>query len=285
MSAPQPGDVELLHRENNINRLWLEDVLDPSHLPKYEEAENLKFLLMRENTHAERQSLNSISDVSTKLGVFITGRTLITIHRLESKSVAKVKEFAERAAHPHLLTPEQLALQLALNVLKTFDDESQLLSDELDKEETAVFMGSNKGEDMIRRLYRIKRKAGLNTRIVNLSAEWIHSFDKMDLDAVAVRDLYDKQRDVISDFDHLTAQVTNLINMFLALSDQKNNQAMKVLSVYSVYFLPITFIAGVYGMNFDNMPELHNKYAYFITMGIMAVIVVITYFYLRKKNF
>jgi magnesium transporter len=72
--------------------------------------------------------------------------------------------------------------------------------------------------------------------------------------------------------------------MFLALSDQKANQVMKVLAIYSVYFLPITFIAGVYGMNFDHMPELHSKYGYYITIGVMLTIVIVTFIYARRKQ-
>ena len=72
--------------------------------------------------------------------------------------------------------------------------------------------------------------------------------------------------------------------MFLALSDQKANQVMKVLAIYSVYFLPITFIAGVYGMNFDQMPELHSKYGYYITIGVMLTIVIVTFIYARRKQ-
>ncbi|MNX99351.1 Magnesium transport protein CorA [compost metagenome] len=97
-------------------------------------------------------------------------------------------------------------------------------------------------------------------------------------------DLIDKQKDVIADFDHLNAQTTNMISMFLALSDQKANQVMKLLAIYSVYFLPITFIAGIYGMNFDVMPELHHKHGYYIILGVMATIVFLTFLFMRRKR-
>jgi magnesium transporter len=72
--------------------------------------------------------------------------------------------------------------------------------------------------------------------------------------------------------------------MFLALSDQKANQVMKMLAIYSVYFLPITFIAGVYGMNFEYMPEITKPYGYFATLGLMGLIVIITFIYVRRKK-
>jgi magnesium transporter len=72
--------------------------------------------------------------------------------------------------------------------------------------------------------------------------------------------------------------------MFIALSDQKANQVMKMLAIYSVYFLPITFIAGLYGMNFKFMPELQHPYGYFATVGVMVLIVIITFIYFRRKK-
>jgi len=130
----------------------------------------------------------------------------------------------------------------------------------------------------------VKRKSGLNTRILNMSGDWISKFKTLDLEDVQVMDLLDKQKDVTADYDHLNAQTTNLISMFLAMSDQKANQVMKLLAIYSVYFLPITFIAGIYGMNFDNMPELHHKNGYFFTLGLMFVIVTFTFIYMRRKR-
>jgi magnesium transporter len=68
------------------------------------------------------------------------------------------------------------------------------------------------------------------------------------------------------------------------MSDQKANQVMKVLAIYSMYFFPITFIAGIYGMNFDVMPELHTEYGYYFTLGIMGLLSLITFVYVRKKG-
>jgi len=59
---------------------------------------------------------------------------------------------------------------------------------------------------------------------------------------------------------------------------------MKLLAIYSVYFLPITFIAGVYGMNFDIMPELHLEHGYFYTLGLMGLVVASTFVYMRRKR-
>lgn len=159
-----------------------------------------------------------------------------------------------------------------------------MLLDQLDKMENEVFLKNVSNSAQLKRLYRFKRKVGLNLKVLNLSSDWVSSFEKLPLDSVEIKDLKDSYKDAISDFDHLHLQTNNLMSMFLALSDQKANQVMKMLAIYSVYFLPITFIAGVYGMNFEYMPEITKPYGYFATLGLMGLIVIVTFIYVRRKK-
>lgn len=281
--APTEEDLQFLHERYHINKMLLEDTIDPNHLPKYEEVDQVKFFLTRESTDLERPALNNISDISSKLGIFLVPGLIITTHRAQSKSINEVFEELLKEK-PDDITRDRLALRLALKIIKTFDDESNTLLEIMDAIENEIFLKNTNQTNQIRRLYKLKRKSGLNTRILNISAEWITKFKNLDLQEVEVMDLLDKQKDVIADFDHVNAQTVNLISMFLALSDQKANQVMKLLAIYSVYFLPITFIAGIYGMNFDNMPELHHKNGYYFTLGLMLLIVVITFIYMRRKR-
>lgn len=285
VQAPSPEDLHFLHERYNINPLLLEDTTDPNHLPKFEQVDGVKFFLTRENTELERANINGINDISTKLGIFIFGKNIVTIHRLRNRSVMESRvEINQALESRETIKPEDIALKLALKIMKSFDDESKNILDTIDKLEGEIFLKNSSSSNQIRRLYKLKRKTGLNTRLLNLSTEWLENFKNLDLKDVEVVDLLDKQKDVIADFDHLNAQVTNLISMWLAFTDQKANQVMKVLAIYSMYFFPITFIAGVYGMNFDGMPELHTKYGYFITLGVMALIVVLTFIYVRRKR-
>lgn len=282
VEAPTAEDLHFLHERYNINQFFLDDTVDANHLPKYEQDSIVKFFLTRENTELERTNLNNISDISTKLGFFILDKVIITIHRMRNRSIYEYRK--EIVGEKENITPDRIALKLALKVMKSYDDEAKNLQEIMDNIENEIFLKNNNSSNQIRRLYKLKRKAGLNTRILNISADWIDKFRFLNLNDSETTDLKDKHKDVVADFDHLNAQVTNLISMFLALTDQKANQVMKLLAIYSVYFLPITFIAGLYGMNFDNMPELHHKYGYFATLGLMAVIVIITFVYMRRKK-
>ncbi|PTT73217.1 MULTISPECIES: CorA family divalent cation transporter [unclassified Chryseobacterium] len=282
VEAPTAEDLKFLHERYEINNLLLEDTLDPNHLPKYEEDGEVKFFLLRESTELERKNLNTISDISTKIGIFILGRTIITIHRMKTKSIAETKK--QLSAMKTETTSKNIALKIALLIMKSFDDESVSLLETMDNIENEIFLKNTNHTNQIKRLYKLKRKSGLNSRVLTISTDAIDKFKLLGLQDSEVYDLKDKHKDVVADFDHLNAQITNLIGMFLALSDQKANQVMKVLAIYSVYFLPITFIAGVYGMNFDNMPELHTQHGYFYTLGLMLLVVICTFIYARRKQ-
>lgn len=283
VESPTEEDLAFLHDRYDINSLLLEDTVDANHLPKYEQDGNVNFFLMRENTQLERSNLNTISDVSTKLGVFLMSEVIITIHRLKNRSIYELKKEIQLPINKEI-SRDKIALNLALKVMKSFDDESKDLMEIMDQIESEIFLKTTNHANHIRRLYRLKRKSGLNTRILNISTVWVQKFKLLDLDDISVTDLKDKHKDVIADFEHLNTQVASLISMFLAMSDQKANQVMKVLAIYSMYFFPVTFIAGIYGMNFVFMPELNLKYGYYITLGLMATITGITFFYVRKKG-
>lgn len=282
VESPTAEDLKFLHERYEINNLLLEDTLDPNHLPKYEEDGGVKFFLLRESTELERKNLNTISDISTKIGIFLVDKTIITIHRMKTRSIVETKK--QLSALDKDTSAEKIALMIALLIMKSFDDEAISLMETMDNIENEIFLKNTNHTTQIRRLYKLKRKSGLNSRVLTISTDAVDKFKLLDLQDSSVVDLKDKHKDVVADFDHLNLQITNLISMFLALSDQKANQVMKVLAIYSVYFLPITFIAGVYGMNFDNMPELHHKNGYFFTLGLMALIVVCTFIYARRKQ-
>jgi magnesium transporter len=282
VEAPTQEDLKFLHERYEINNLLLEDTLDPNHLPKYEADGSVKFFLLRESTELERKNLNTISDISTKIGIFLLDHTIITIHRMKTRSIAETKKQLSSSLVES--SPQKVALMIALLIMKSFDDESVSLMETMDNIENEIFLKNTNHTNQIRRLYKLKRKSGLNSRVLTISTDAIDKFKLLGLQDSEVVDLKDKLKDVVADFEHLNIQITNLIGMFIALSDQKANQVMKVLAIYSVYFLPITFIAGVYGMNFDNMPELHHKHGYFITLGAMALVVICTFIYARRKQ-
>lgn len=282
---PTKENLENLQERFGIEKLFLEDAVESEHLPKYEEVPGVKFYLTRESRDTETSTPNIISEISTKLAIFIVGRHLITIHRLPTPIIEQVLQEIRNPKFRTTINIDKVALKLGKKILLTFNEEQERVSDELDAIESKIFLSKMNDTLQIKNLYQIKRKAALNMRVLNLSTDWVKNFQQLSLSKIEVNDLIELQKDILNNFEHLSQQANNLMGLHLALSDQRNNEAMKMLSKYSIYFLPITFLAGVYGMNFDRMPELAFPYGYYITLSVMAIIVICTFIYLRKKRF
>jgi len=74
------------------------------------------------------------------------------------------------------------------------------------------------------------------------------------------------------------------MDMYMTLISNKMNEVMKMLTIIATIFIPLSFFAGIYGMNFENMPELSYKYGYFILLGAMALLILGMIFYFRRKK-
>ncbi|MDP4826179.1 MAG: magnesium and cobalt transport protein CorA, partial [Flavobacteriales bacterium] len=99
-----------------------------------------------------------------------------------------------------------------------------------------------------------------------------------------LRDVSDHIKEVIEMLDMYRETVTSLIDMYMTSSSNQMNQVMKVLTVISTIFIPLTFITGLYGMNFEYMPELKWKYGYFGVWGIIFLATGALLYYFRKKT-
>jgi magnesium transporter len=96
--------------------------------------------------------------------------------------------------------------------------------------------------------------------------------------------LHQKCLELLDQTDYDLTSLDSASNFHYAAQSQRMNQIMKTLTIFSVIFMPLTFIVGVYGMNFDNMPELHTQHGYYVVWGIMMVSIIIMVIYFRKKD-
>ncbi len=120
----------------------------------------------------------------------------------------------------------------------------------------------------------------------------IMSLVKMDTEFIGkknrthYKELQDNINQAVELLDYYREVIYDELNMYHSAMSTKMNDIMTLLTIFSVVFIPITFIVGLYGMNFDNMPELRTKYGYFIVLGVMFVVAVgMLIFFKRKKWF
>ncbi len=96
--------------------------------------------------------------------------------------------------------------------------------------------------------------------------------------------LHQKSLELLEQIEYDLATLESASNFYFSTQNSKMNEVMKALTVVSVFFMPLTFIVGVYGMNFDNMPELHWKYGYFMILGGMFLLLLGMIIYFKKKK-
>jgi magnesium transporter len=84
--------------------------------------------------------------------------------------------------------------------------------------------------------------------------------------------------------DELLESATHLMNLEINLASQRTNEVMRVLTIFSAFFLPLTFIAGVYGMNFKRMPELEHRFGYPLVVAVMALTAAAIWVWFRRKG-
>ena len=126
-------------------------------------------------------------------------------------------------------------------------------------------------------------------KIFTLLDGWVHEFTFDSQTPVPIlfnrlQDLKETTASLILQFEDFLDEANSLLNIYLSSTSQKTNEVMKLLTIYSVFFMPLTFIVGVYGMNFEYMPELHWKYGYHFCMAIMTLISIVIFIWFKRKK-
>ena len=133
-------------------------------------------------------------------------------------------------------------------------------------------------------LYFLKTQTRITKKLLHLFQIVTNQIEVSEPNKTALQDIKDSLLNLMLNYDEVLENANNLLNSYHSVNSQKSNDVMKLLTIFSAFFLPLTFIAGIYGMNFENMPELKWQFGYFMTLGIMAIIAIIIYFWFKRKN-
>ena len=111
--------------------------------------------------------------------------------------------------------------------------------------------------------------------------------EKMEIEGFNVKYFSERKEqtnNLISNIDFELQELESKINLIFSIQGHRLNEVMKTLTILSVIFIPLTFLAGIYGMNFENIPELKYEYSYFILLGIMVLITLVSVWYFKRKK-
>ena len=143
---------------------------------------------------------------------------------------------------------------------------------------------------MVRRIHALKRELIFLRKSVWPLRELVNSMEKTESSLISnatvpyLRDVYDHTIQVIDTVESFRDMVSGMLDIYLSSISNRMNAVMKVLTIIATIFIPLTFIAGIYGMNFKFMPELAWKWGYFIVLIIMAVVAAIMLIYFKRKK-
>jgi magnesium transporter len=152
-------------------------------------------------------------------------------------------------------------------------------------------LGHNQpSKSVINKINAYKRELNFIRRNIRPAKEMILALSKMESEFifestyVHYKELLDNINQANDSSDSYREILTDQLNLYHTTISSKLNDIMKFLTIFSVIFIPLTFIAGIYGTNFDFLPELHYKYSYFIMLGVMLVLAIAMLIYFRKRK-
>ena len=279
ITEPTAQEMEMVSQEYHLHSQLVRDCMQPDHLPKYDSVDEVDFLILRYFSHVFEKKMATIQELTNKIAIFYTKNFLITIHKEPIQFLTNIQR---KYVEPQKCSgPEEVVIKILWQALETFDDPANRLSEQVDFFENQILLKTVTNAQ-IEALYYIKRQASISNKILMLMAEPInHIRFKED---PAFQDVKDQQLKMVTLYNQILEDVNNLMNLYMSFSAQKTNDVMKVLTIFSVFFMPLTFVVGIYGMNFEYMPELSKKWGYPAVLILMVTITIIIYGWFKKKK-
>lgn len=256
----------------NCHPLAVEDAQRKRHPPKTESFDDQELVLYRGITHFDEE----LNVELVPIALFASEKCFISIHQGKSLSIQQHWNDAKSSL---VRQPALLAIRIMHYSVGRYLDAVLAFEERINDLEDAMQESPN--DSVMRtlisyksRLRKLKRVFNYHERIAQtLLKETPELFIRTEPDIVhALQDLFDRCERVHSLATMYYEICGDLIEGYLSLTSHMLNNTMRVLTVITAIFVPLTFIAGIYGMNFDYIPELHVKNGYFIVMGLMGLV-------------
>lgn len=277
--------IELLGKEFTIHNLILEDIADTQQRPKFEEYNNGIFIIARALMFDKKK----LKVETEQVAFFFRDGLVLTFQERETDLFESVRKRIDIGKGK---IRQSGADYLCYALVDTLVDNYYLVLEDIE-EVIEIFdekLLSNPENHSKKDIHRLKRELLTLRKSVSPLREAISKFAKTDSafvkerTTIYVRDLYDHTIQVMDAIESYRDLLNGLQDLYLSEVSFKMNQVMQVLTVISAIFIPLTFLAGIYGMNFDHIPELHIKNGYFYLLGLMAVIFISLLYLFKKKK-
>ena len=268
-----------------IHPLVIEDVLQKNERPKIEIFDNYIFILLKSLTFDERKLKLNHEQIS----IILTKDNIISIQERPGDLFTSIrKNIEENRSIIRKMGSDYLMYSMLDNIIDYYFNIIEKIGDSIEKLEEGL-MNEPKSE-MLNEIYRLKKEIMYLRKAVWPLREAISKIERTNSKLIHkqikpyLRDVYEHTIQIIDTIETSRDLISGMLDLYLSSNSNKMNEVMKVLTVISTIFIPLTFITGVYGMNFNFMPELTWKFGYFLIWGIMVIIIIGMRYYFKKKD-
>jgi len=277
--------IEKIGGHFGLHSLVLEDIVNPGQRPKFEDFEKYIYIVLRMLTFDESKGKIDSEQVSLILGpnyVISFQERLGDVFGLIRDRIRTGKGRIRK------MGADYLAYALVDAIVDGYFGILEGLSEKIEHMEEELVRYPD--EKILRQIHYLKREMiGLRKSVWPLrelvsGLERSESWLIKDTTDVFLRDVYDHTIQVIDAVETFRDMVSGMLDIYLSSVSNRMNEVMKVLTIFAAIFIPLTFIAGIYGMNFEFMPELKYKGGYFIVLGIMFAAATGMLIYFKRKK-
>lgn len=277
--------IESIGKAFSIHPIVLENAVDVNQRPSYEEYELGNFITLKAISFDKQTHKISKEHVA----IYFRKGIIITFQETESDLFTSIRNrLSTSSGRIRQKGTDYLAYALVDVIVDNYYTTLEGLEDIIELLEERIATDYNiKNKSTI---HSLKKELLVLKKSVSPLREAISRFSKTESllveesSLVFIRNLYDHTIQVMDSIESYRDMLNSLQDLFIAEVSFKMNKVMQLLTLISVIFIPLTFLAGIYGMNFDNIPELHYKYGYHILLGVMFVIFVVLLLIFRKKK-
>ena len=277
--------IEKIGNHLNLHPLLLEDVMNAHQRPKMEDYGDYIFMVLKMIYQNPEQGKLEIEQVSLILGP----NYVVSFQEIEGDVFNPIRE---RLRKDKGKIRKMGASYLAYTLIDAIIDHYFVLfegtGDKIEEiEEELIHEPSLK---TLQAIHSLKKEMIYLRKSVWPLREAINGLQKTESTLIEksvdiyLRDVYDHTIQIIDTIESFRDTISGMLDIYLSSLSNKMNEVMKVLTIIATIFIPLTFIAGIYGMNFVYIPELQLRWGYFAALFVMAVVAILMLFYFRKKK-
>ena len=279
------NEIEKLGKDFELHPLILEDIANTKQRPKLEEHEEYIFVVLKMLYFDQEQNLK-FENIS-----FIQGSNyVLSFQEADGDVFDSVRERLRNSkGRVRSQGADYLLYALMDAIVDNYFNLMEVMGEKIEELEENLFE-EKPNNDLIQEIHSLKREILKIRRAVYPLREVVNRMDKVEASLVTektqlyLRDLYDHVIQVSESIDIQRELIWSLMDMYMTTISNRMNEVMKVLTIMATIFIPLTFIAGVYGMNFENIPELKFQYGYFVLWGIMVVVFLGMLYYFKRRE-